>query len=160
MSVKVTHHGRADFAVDRILDFLVAQAVGMVQRRTAKGIDANGNAFPAYSPSYAAALVEGGENTKVDLTVTGAYLASISERSREVDMERGVARATIGPGTGTSEQRVMAAGRARKTGKRSPPHNVLARFLERKFHHLGLTPDERKRLAAQAAKIALQQVQR
>jgi hypothetical protein len=158
--VKVTTRGpQAQIDVAAMLDFLVAAAIGMVQRRTAKGIDLDGRPFPGYSEAYAEKLRAMGESTKVDLTVTGAYLAGISERSRVIDAN-GNARATIGPGTGTSESVAPPAkGRARavRTGKRSPSHAVLARYLSRKFPHLGLTADERARLAKQAMRIALKQ---
>lgn len=152
--VTVTKKGSVEIRLNALLDFLVAAAVGVIQRRSAKGVGLNGP-FPAYSPSYAAALREGGESTAVDLTVTGAYLAGISERSRTVDVAGMKASATIGPGTGTSEQRHFADGKAKRTGKRSPPHAVLARLLSIKYPHLGLRPEEMKQLAAQAAKIAL-----
>lgn len=159
--VKVTKRGpQIAIDVNAMLDFLVAAAVGMIQRRTAKGIDVDGNAFPAYSRSYQEQLRAMGESTDVDLTVTGAYLQGISERSRTVDAATGVARATIGPGTGTSASVAPPAkGRARavRTGKRSPSHAVLGRWLQMKRPHLGLTKDEAARLAKQAMRIALKQ---
>ena len=63
----------------------------------------------------------------------------------------------LADGVGTSETRHFSQGKAKRTGKRSPPHNVLARLLSIKYPHLGLTADEMKKLAAQAAKIALKQ---
>lgn len=125
---------------------IATQAVGMIQRRTAKGIDMKGSAFPAYSTEYAKALREGGERTLVDLTVTGAYLADIGIRKTD-ETATGIT-VTIGPGTGTSEQRNFEDGKAKHTGRRSPAHNQLAVYLSRKFKHFGLTPEERKRLAA------------
>lgn len=157
MTVTVTRKGSIDFALDKALDLAVTTAVGMIQRRTAKGIDVDGRPFRAYSASYAEALREGGESLAVDLSVTGAYLAGIGERSRTVDRASMRATATIGPGTGTSEQRHMSEGRAKHTGRRSPPHNVLARYLSVMRPHLGLTPDERKRLAALIAKAIVRQ---
>lgn len=151
------------FNLHAILDLLVALAVGFIQRRTAKGLDYNGNPFPGYSSSYAEQLRAMGESTKVDLTVTGAYLADIGERSRTVNESTGSARATIGPGTGTSAQVAPPSkGKARavKTGARSPAHNILARYLSVKFPHLGLTRDEQKKLAAMAVKVALKQTSR
>ena len=155
MSVTVTTRNRVEFDLARILDVIVPVAVAMIQRRSAKGLDVNGAPFKPYSPEYAEALREGGESTAVDLTVTGSYLAGISERSRTVDAARGTATAVIGPGTGTSEQRHFADGKAKRTGRRSPPHAVLARYLSIHRKHLGLTPDERKKLAALAVKAAL-----
>jgi hypothetical protein len=159
--VKVTKRGpQIAIDVNAMLDFLVAAAIGMVQRRTAKGLDVNGNSFAPYSAEYSEQLRAMGESTSVDLTVTGAYLAGISERSRTVDAATGTARATIGPGTGTSASVAPPAkGRARavRTGKRSPSHAVLGRYLQMKRPHLGLSKDEAARLAKQAMRIALKQ---
>ncbi len=176
MTVKVTVRNRVEIDVVAILDFLVVTAVGMLQRRTAKGIDADGNPFSPYSNLYSLQLRSVGERDNVDLTRSGAYLAGIGERSRSLDAN-GNARATIGPGTGTSpgmplpppfvfsesktpEQRAEAFAdwkASPKTKRPSPAHNVLARYISVKFKHLGLSPDEQKRLAAQAVKIALKQ---
>jgi len=175
MSVKVTTRGRIELDLGAVLDFVVAQAVGLVQRRTARGIDLDGNSFKPYSPLYALQLRSVGESDKVDLTRSGAYLAGIGERSRT--MTPTGARATIGPGTGTStemplpppyvfdpkktpEQRAEAFAdwkAAPKRKGRSPAHNVLARYISIKFPHLGLPPAEMKQLAAQAMKVALKQ---
>ena len=159
--VKVTKKGPTiAIDVNAMLDFLVAAAIGLVQRRTAKGIDMNGNAFAPYSPEYAETLRAMGESVDPDLSVTGAYLAGISERSRTVDAATGVARATIGPGTGTSASVAPPAkgrDRAVRTGKRSPSHAILGRYLQMKRPHLGLSRDEANRLAKQAIRIALKQ---
>lgn len=157
MTVTVQRRGSVSWSLDKALDLAVATAVSMIVRRTQKGLDVTGVPFKSYSASYAEALREGGESTAVDLTVTGAYLASIGERSRSVDHANMRATATIGPGTGTSEQRHFADGRAKHTGRRSPPHNVLARYLSVLRPHLGLTPDECKRLAAAMAKVLVRQ---
>lgn len=178
--VKVTVRNRVDISTAALLDFLVSQAVGIIQRRTAKGISVDGTPFPKYSDLYAMQLRAVGESDAVDLTRSGAYLAGISERSRSVDEANGTARATIGPGTGTSparplpppwvfdpkktpEQRAEAFAdwkAATKSSKPSPSHATLARYLSVKFRHMGLTADEMKKLAAQAAKIALKQAPR
>lgn len=156
-TVTVSTKWRAELALDRVLDLAVAQAIGMIQRRTSRGVDKDGNGFAPYSAAYREALVAGGESTKVDLTVTGAYLGGFREHRRVVDAARGVAYALIGPGTGTSEQRSFGEGRARHTGQRSPPHNVLGRYLNQRRPHLGLTPDERKRLATSMVKALVRQ---
>lgn len=175
MSVKVTVKNRPVLDVGAMLDLAVAQSIGMIQRRSAKGIDVNGSTMAAYSPLYAMQLQSVGENAKVDLTRSGAYLAAIRELSRTVDAASGNARAVIGPGTGTSpvmplpppyvfsedktpaqRAEAFAAWKAspKKEG-RSPPHNVLAGYLSAKRPHLGLTPDEAKRLGAQMVKVGM-----
>lgn len=172
MPLIVTRTKRADIRTDKALDAVAAVAVGVLQRRTARGIDMRGNPFRPYSASYAAALVRGGERTNVDLTVTGAFLADIGERSRVVSAQRSTM--TIGPGTGTSEGRRARAGKKLKrksktgatrkrgrmsvSGGRSPPHNILGAYL----HHgtatmparpwAGFTRDETRYLAGVIAR--------
>jgi hypothetical protein len=175
--VKVTKRGpQIAIDVNAMLDWLVVQAIGMIQRRSGKGQGLTGS-FPKYSDLYAMQLRAVGESDKPDLQRSGAYLAGISERSRTVDQATGIARATIGPGTGTStemplpppwvfdpkktaEQRAEAFAdwkAAPKKKRQSPSHAVLGRLLSMKFKHLGLTKDEAARLAKQAMKIALKQ---
>ncbi len=176
MSITVTTRGSAVLDVNAMLDLAVTTAIGNIQRRTAKGIDLNGNAMEPYSELYALQLQSVGENAKVDLTRSGAYLASIKELSRTIDAN-GNGRATIGPGTGTSPvmplpppyvfsdakspaERAEAFARWKaspKAGGRSPPHNVLGSYLSEKRPHLGLLPDEAKRLAQQMVRVGVKQ---
>lgn len=135
---------KIEIKVAQALDWLSAQAIGIIQRRTSKGLAIGGAPFAAYSPAYRAQLAAMGETQKVDLTVTGAMLADLREVGRTANEWYG--SVTIGPGTGTSEKRKppskrTASGklkkkppkpRAVKTGQRSPPHNVLAAI-----HHFG-----------------------
>jgi hypothetical protein len=208
VTITKTTRGRIEIDVSGTLDWLSAQIVGIIQRRTGNGIGSDGGPFARYSDSYAETLGLMAESTNVDLTLTGAYVASISERSRTVTATGGTI--VIGPGTGTSEQmapRYTSAqqaartaraerrrakayrlaegmgldiaddvrrdadrkfarsqvGGARKTGQRSPPHNVLGAYLHHGTPrmparpHLGLTPDEGKRLAARMVKLLLKQ---
>jgi hypothetical protein len=112
VAVTVKHQGRIDLDLSGMLDFAVSIAVGDVQRRVRDGVDLNGSAFAPYSPGYEQKLSLMGESTDVDLTVTGAYIASIGERSRTVTATG--ASAVIGPGTGTSmEVRPLADARER-----------------------------------------------
>lgn len=183
MSVTVTRHGKAVLDINGALDFVASTVIGIIQRRTNKGIDANGQPFEPYSDLYSKQLLAVGERDNVDLQRSGGMLASISERSRSVTKDGGVV--AIGPGTGTSrhmplpppyvfsedktpEQRAKALHdweTAPKQQTRSPPHNVLARW-----HHfgngrlparpfLGLTPEERRRLAEKLAKLVIKQGQ-
>jgi hypothetical protein len=131
--------------------------VGIIQRRTAQGKSWKGGALAQYSASYKEALSEGRESWKVDLTLTGSYLADIKvlkilERARDIVI-------LIGPGTGTSPHVNLGNGRAQQTGRRSPPHNILGGYLERGTAHmparphLGITPEERKRVSSLLAKL-------
>lgn len=131
--------------------------VGIIQRRTAQGKSWKGGTLAQYSNSYKDALSAGRESWKVDLTLTGSYLADIKvlkiiERARDIMV-------LIGPGTGTSPKVDLGGGRARQTGKRSPPHNILGTYLEYGTPkmparpHLGITPEERKRVSGLLAKL-------
>jgi hypothetical protein len=146
------------------LDVIVPMIIGMIQRRTGKGVSSDGTALHQYAPGTVDRYGRMGESVKVDLAVTGAYLQGISERSRDVSAT-GV-RVLIGPGTGTSEQRrppprdaKNGKPRAMATPHRSPPHNVLGRYLEfgtprmPARPHLGLTPDEQKRVASKLRQL-------
>lgn len=163
---------RIEIDPGKALDWLAAQAIGMIQRRASKGIALDGSKMKPYSLSYLRQLVRMGEGTNVDLTVSGAMLADFREVARKID--GAYASVTIGPGTGTSErrrpphsdehiERLNEAGikakkerphkpRAVKTGERSPPHNVLAGMIHRGTPRMparpfvGLTADEQKRL--------------
>src|SRR5574337_2157638 len=111
MPVKVRTQGKIELDMSAMLDFAVATAVGIVQRRTSQGIAVDGSAFAPYSPSYEKTLALMGESPDVDLTVTGAYIASIGERSRTITADR--ASAVIGPDTGTSAEVRPNAGSSR-----------------------------------------------
>ena len=131
--------------------------VGMIQRRTGKGESWKGGRLADYKQSYKDALAEGGESAKVDLTLTGSYLADIKVLKETFGQDH--ARLLIGPGTGTSPQVTPKNGHMQQTGERSPPHNILGGYLEygtpkmRARPHLGLTDAERKRINALISKI-------
>lgn len=131
--------------------------VGMIQRRTAKGDSWKGGRLADYKRSYKEALAEGGESAKVDLTLTGSYLADIKVLKETFGQDK--ASLLIGPGTGTSPQVTPSNGHMQQTGERSPPHNILGGYLEygtpkmRARPHLGLTEAERKRIAALIGKV-------
>lgn len=131
--------------------------VGMIQRRTGKGQSWKGGALASYSTSYREQLHEGGELAKVDLTLTGGYLADIKVL-KETEGKDSIAL-LIGPGTGTSPQVTPNNGHMSPTGERSPPHNILGGYLEYGTGkmparpHLGLTPEERKRVSSLVAKL-------
>jgi hypothetical protein len=173
--------GRIEIDVAGALDYVSALVVGMIQRRTAKGISSDGTPFRPYSDLYAMQLRSVGESDAVDLTRSGGYLASISERSRTITPTGG--RLLIGPGTGTSrhmplpppyvfdpkktpEQRAEAFAdwkAAPKKQGRGPAHNIVGGWIEKgngrmpARRHLGLTAEERKRIAADIAKFCVKQ---
>ena len=174
MTVTVKRTTHLKITPEKALDAMVSTAIGLLQRRTARGIDKDGRPFRSYSSSYMAQLMRGGENGKVDLPITGGFLADIRELRREIVPGR--ASAWIGSGTGTSEGRKskarvrkskklkamigpMRPGRMAVSGGRSPPHNVLGAYLHYGTVHMparpwaGFTPEDRKIIAAKAAKM-------
>lgn len=136
--------GRIELDLHAMLDYAITQAVGMVQRRSAKGIGSNASPVAPYSASYQRELAKAGESTAVDFTRTGGYLGSIGERSRTVTDTK--ASATYGPDAGVSTPG-------------GPPHNLRGAWFEQGTKrepprpHLALTADERKRLADKLVRL-------
>lgn len=149
-SVRFTQ--RIEIDRGKALSIISSLASGFIRKRTASGKDIHGNPFASYSSSYKARMAEGGEDpNRVDLTVTGGLIASINERSRSVHGNGG--SVIIGPDTGTSPAVAFLKGRAKRTGKRGPAHNILGAWLHfgtpkmpaRPF--LGLTQKERQKIS-------------
>ncbi len=59
---------------EALLRRAAAHAVGIIKRRTAKGVDVDGAAFVAYSKDYAKLKGQSGRNTKPDLMLSGEML--------------------------------------------------------------------------------------
>jgi hypothetical protein len=161
MGITVKRTGKKlRFDVDIAAKIISTYAVGAVLRRVDRGMSLTGAAFAPYSRKYREALIKGGETTKVDLRVTGGLMSSLKavtftkKSIGEVDVR-------IRVGTGTSPAVSLGGGRAKRTGGRSPPHNVLAYWL----HHgngntparpfLGLTDAEERTLLALLTKANL-----
>lgn len=111
---------------------LIPLIVGWVVRRTAGGRDLHERPFRGYSPRYRERLARMGETSLVDLRVTGGLLNSVRHLRTEAN---GKDRVTMffGPGTGTSPQvappPLRGKRRARRTGRRGPPHNLVGAWL-------------------------------
>ena len=136
----------------KVAKVIGALVPGMIIRRTGQGIDRNGAPFAPYSQAYREALSRGGESPAIDLRLTGGLMNSIKVRSSvHTDHD---ATVTIAPDTGTSPAVTLADGRAKRTGRRGPPHNVLADWIEhgtgrappRPF--MGLTEEQERQLWA------------
>lgn len=148
-SVRVTTRGRISLDLRALAKTVGVAAVGHIIERVDASRDIRDRAFASYSKPYAAWLEMGGENpAHVDLRLTGGLLNSVAVRQTE--MSASGFTLTIGPGTGTSEQR-KAVGRGKsgqllkrrrmaKTGKRGPAHNLLGSYLQVKRPWLGMSP--------------------
>lgn len=148
---------------------------GLILERTNKGIDVNGNQFAPYSRRYIKFLRMGGEDTKVDLRLSGGLLNSVKARQMTITDSR--VEVTIAPDTRTSPVwKPKAAGpkRAAKMERsrmkapyenagefaQSPPHDRLGYWL----HHgtpkmkarpwMGLTDEQLKDFMREIASIA------
>lgn len=128
MSVTVTKRGQHKVDVDKMVATMKTEAVSRIIRRTGNGVDANDKPFAGYSSGYLRALLEGGEDTRVDLRLTGGLLNSVRV-VRVERVSRNITRIVIAPDAGTSPAVVLADGKAKRTARRGPPHNLLGRWL-------------------------------
>lgn len=197
MGVEIRRRPRMPRFNGRVAAALIKSLVpGWILARTDRGISADDVPFRAYSKRHLKNLRAMGEDTKVDLRLTGGLLNSVKARNVEVQGSKLIV--TIAPDAGTSERVVPPSltrelaktntqrggtsttegtlsgplrrgastklgqaltPRMIKTGKRGPPHNVLARWLHfgagripaRRF--LALTQREAKELLAEIAKV-------
>jgi len=158
-SVQVTSRGHIELDLQAIAKVLGPAAVGHVLERVDEGKDTKDKPFAPYSRGYARWLERGGEDTRVDMRVTGGLMNSLAVREEVIDA-KGLTL-TVGPGTGTSEVRApkttvaprgknkgVPIRRMTKTGKRGPPHNLVGKYLDVKRPWLGISPRGMKLLTA------------
>lgn len=138
------------FDLEKAIATVKAFVPGAILARTDKGIDATGKAFTGYSAEYYAKLSGAGEDTKVDLRLTGGMLNSI--KARKVTKSGGGAEIVFAPGTGGSPEMAFVSQSTKtakdkkfqhlspseradkkyklvKTGGRGPPQNVVAYWI-------------------------------
>ena len=163
-SVRVTTQGHIEIDMKAIMAAVGVATVGHIVERVDKGLDVNDQPFAQYSDDYREWLKVGGENPDaVDLRLTGGLMNSV--KVRETRIENGTGFVTVGPGTGTSaevthggrtafqaftgaapKQELTKTGKPKKprasshTNKRSPPHNILGSYLQKKRPWLGVSP--------------------
>lgn len=124
------------------------EAVAIIKRRTAAGVDARGKPFPAYTPEYAKAKgASGRKSSPPDLTASGAMLGAL----------RVLPGAKPRIGWQGSRPAVRFARKGKKGGttlKRGPgsvTHDSVVRGLSRKFRFFGIeSKDDLARLNAAA----------
>jgi hypothetical protein len=128
---------------------IAAFVPGAILRRTDQGISSTGAALAPYTSSYRKTLAKMGEDQKVDLRLTGGLMNSI--KARDIQVTPDGVRVTIAPDAGTSPAVYAADGKAKRSGNRGPPHNVLGYWI----HHgigtvarpfMGLTPEQEREL--------------
>lgn len=162
MTVKPTQGGRIVIDVKRAQRFLEVAVVGAIVDNVHNGRDIHGKPLAQYRPSYKKQLAAMGEDSKVDLRLTGGMLASVRMLRIRIDTKGAIAF-IFGPGTGTSAQVApppKGKGRvAHRTGRRGPAHNILGYWI----HHgagrlvarpwLGLAPKYRERINKALVKL-------
>jgi hypothetical protein len=160
MGVTIRRTGKPyKFDASKVEKVIKAFVPGAIIRRTSKGISSTGSSFAPYRESYQQALRRGGEDQAVDLRMTGGLINSIKVVS--IDVSANSLRFVIAPDAGTSPSVSLAGGRAKRTGGRSPPHNVLGYWIEHGTSQMaarpfmGLTADEERQLATLLDKAKL-----
>lgn len=146
VGVEVIHKGeRARVDVLAIAKGIAAFLPGLIIDRVDAGLDIHDKAFAPYSPSYRAALQMAGEDTKVDLRLTGGLINSVKVR-RIVRKSDGVVVVHVGPDSGTSPRVPLAppwvsgdadaraawmAHPPKRSGRRGPQHNAVGAYLHK-----------------------------
>jgi len=147
VSVTVTRSGAMKVDIERLIETLKVEAVARILRRTAGGTDMHDRPFKGYSAGYLKALGEGGEDSRVDLRLTGGLLNSV--KVVRVERRGNTTTIVIAPDTGTSPAVTLGDGKAKRTAKRGPPHNVVGAYIHRGTPRmparpwLGLSPKDR-----------------
>ena len=139
MSVTVKTSGpRQKIDLKAMAKVFEASVPGLILRRVAEGRDILDRPFAPYSGAYNVALGEAGEDLRVDLRLTSGLLNSVKLR-QTVTTATGV-RLIFGPDGGTSPTVSLQDGRAKRTGKRGPPHNVVGYWLHYGTPHMRARP--------------------
>lgn len=123
------------FDAEKAARVIGAFVPGAILLRTDKGISSTGAAFASYSESYRDRLVAMSEDQKIDLRLTGGLLNSVKVRDKRISAN-GV-EVVVAPDAGTSPQVTPRKGKAHRTGRRGPPHNVLGYWIH---HGTATTP--------------------
>jgi hypothetical protein len=148
--------------VAAIARYVAAVAPGLIVDRVDRGVGIKDTPLAQYAPSYFRARSRALEQSApTTLRLTGGLLASVKSRKIEISPDGTVAMITIAPDAGTSPRVSLLIGRARRTGKRGPAHNVLGYWLQHGTAHmrarpwLGLSPSDWRDLRAGLAKVRM-----
>jgi hypothetical protein len=128
MGITTTRTGTpAKFDAAKAAKLIAAFVPGAILRRTDKGISSTGAAFAPYSSSYRKTLAAMGEDQKIDLRVTGGLMGSI--KARDIVVTPDGVSVTVAPDPGTSPAVHANDGKAKRSGRRGPQHNVLGYWI-------------------------------
>lgn len=164
MGVDIVYRGRMPkFNARGIAALIKATVPGAILKRVDKGTDLENKQFAQYSRRYIETLQRMGEDTKVDLRLSGGLMNSV--KARETIIRDDSVEVVVAPDTGTSpvwkagDSGKGKASKSKRTDKQGPPHNKLATWLHygtarmkaRPF--MGLTEEEWNRLLKEIARI-------
>lgn len=101
MGVEIIRRPRSPrFNADGVAAMIKALVPGYIISRTGRGVDMHGKAFRAYSKRYLRVLRAMGEDTGVDLRLTGGMINSV--KARGIEKRATGVTIYIAPDTGTS----------------------------------------------------------
>ena len=148
---------------DQLLDYVTTRFVGMVIKRTRKGLDVDGKSFVSYSNAYIRQLAATGrgDGSRVDLTLTGGLLSSLGERRRQITKDR--AEVWIGPSTSKGpalkyssppdgKPAMISDGTSKKTHAQIGSYHHRGKGHNPRREWLGLTRAEWRKLARELQK--------
>ena len=133
----------------KIEKLIKAFVSGAILQQADAGIDITGSPYKGYSEKYKRALARAGEDTKVDLRLSGSMLNSI--KAKREDAANGFS-IVWQPDTGNGPRTILAKGKVIKNGNRSISNNILAYNIHNgegnmpKRPFLGLTPENQAEL--------------
>lgn len=160
--VTVKHVKKLELDPQRIAKQLAPAILGAVLARVDAGVDTKDQPFAQYSTAYLERLAKMGEDGKVDLRVTGGLMNSLKHLRTEI--VGAVITMYFGPDTGTSAAVApppTGKKRAKRTGERGPPHNVVGLWIHEGTTRmpprpwLGMSPANEKTIAALLKKLGV-----
>lgn len=134
--ITITRRGRQPkFNAEGIAREIRRFAPGAIIERTGRGLDVNGKPFAGYSPRYRRQLKRMGEDTKVDLRLSGGLLNSV--KARDATLRADSVEVVIAPDTGTSPVWKAKAGGKRRYNRAMRKFEKLSAAGEYSAHLAG-----------------------
>lgn len=144
------------FDLKAVATLLKSLVPSVIVQRVDAGRDINDKAFAGYSSGYVKALAKAGQNTNVDLRLTGGMLASVKARS--VVLTKDKLEIFFAPDAGTSPA-VSLGKTMHRTGARGPAHNIVGEYIHTGTPHMkprpwmGLSPKDKAAVERQIRDI-------